>query len=84
MSRMPHRQDPRDPWTEHETTSHYLHRPAEPGWPDLWETDPPEPSGLLGPNGAPLPGPERAPFGFQLPARPSRPAPRRGQRRKTR
>lgn len=64
--RAPGRPDYADPWTEDEIGPLYADTPAgAPTWIEADVTDPPEPSGLLAPDGQPLPAPEPVPFGFQ-------------------
>lgn len=69
--RIPHRDDPRDPWPDDEVPKLYRPSPAEPAWPDvdlpddIFEDQPT----LLGPNGQPLPPHDPMPFGFQPTAR---------------
>lgn len=65
--RVPHRDDPREPWTDDEIPKLYAATPAEPAWP---EVDLPEPElvdvvCLLGPDGLPLPPSAPLLFGFQ-------------------
>lgn len=64
--RVPHRDDPRDPWTADEVTELYRLISAEAPWPEVDDTKP-QPSRLLGPDGRPLPPPDPIPFGFRRP-----------------
>ncbi len=63
--RVPHRDDPRDPWTDEDIGPLYMPRHAEAPYLEVDVDDAVEWSGLLGPDGEEIPPPDPIPFGFQ-------------------
>lgn len=62
--KIPYRENPIDPWDWRRV---YQHQPAQAPHVNSYPSPPRGPSGLLGPDGRPLPPPPPFPFGFQLP-----------------
>lgn len=69
MSRMPHRDDPRDPWSNDEVSPLYAPTIDEPHVPEVDVTDNPVVHELLDADGNVIrQWTERPPFGFQVPS----------------
>lgn len=66
MVKIPHRDDPNDPYTDDEWNRLYRPTPADAAWPEAQVTDNPITHVLLGPTGAPIrTWRERPPIGYR-------------------